>query len=81
MTYKEKSLALEEFIKSMKQSWTYERMTSEEQTEVEEVLRDEYTLTETAIVGNFEQRWRVCNAIYHAYLMGLGYHNDPNWRS
>ena len=76
----DKTLALETFVKSMKESWTYGRMTDEEKAEVEAVLRDEYTLAETAIVGSFKQRWRVCNAIYHAYLMGLGYRNNPNWR-
>lgn len=54
-------------------SWTWERMTHEEQ----EAFR--LTSIKVTLRGTFEQRCEQMHDIYRAFLAGLGY-NGINWR-
>lgn len=65
------------FIVMIENSWTYKRMTREEQTRLSEVF-ESYT-TREAIKGTYDQRWATLQAIYSAYLIGLGY-DGFRWR-
>lgn len=68
----------QEFVKMIAQSWTYEKMTAHEKTYWILLVND--VKTENAIKGTFDQRWDILNAIYYAYLIGIGY-DGHNWRS
>lgn len=65
------------FINMIENSWTYGRMTREEQTRLSEVF--ESHATREAIKGNYQQRMAILHAIYDAYLIGIGY-NGFRWR-
>ena len=76
---KTKENAIILFDEMIKQSWTYAKMTKEEQEKWLQVLYDT-SRTENCLKGNFYQRWDILNAIYSAYLIGIGY-TDFNWRN
>lgn len=78
--YKEttKENALYNFIVMTENSWTFNKMTSKEKERLYDVLND-YRTTK-ALRGTYYERWDVLQAIYGAYLSGLGY-TDFNWRS
>lgn len=69
----EKEKALEEFMKMIKQSWTWLKLTEEEKERFYECI------DHSILFGTFTQRWRHLNDIYFSFLMGLGYSWD-NWR-
>ena len=72
-----KENAVRDFIDMIKKSWTYDKMTKKERYDFLELFgREPYTV---AIIGSYRQRWAICNAIYDAYLTGIGY-DGPNWR-
>ena len=72
-----KENALNDFIRMIKDSWTYEKMTKEERKRLLELLS--HPRTNEILKGNYKQRYENLNAIYYAYLVGLGYDNF-NWR-
>lgn len=73
----EKENAIKNFVEMIKKSWTYNRMTEKEKTIIVGIL---YNIrTENATKGTYRQRWEVLQAIYGAYLAGLGY-DSPTWR-
>lgn len=72
-----KENAIGEFDKMIKNSWTYDRMTEEERTKWDELLKHNRTLE--AIKGNTKQRWTTLNALYFTYLIGIGY-DGHTWR-
>ena len=74
---KQKENAIPDFIKMIRQSWTFARMTDEEAQKCLDLFR-EYPARE-ALVGSYDHRWNVCHAIYDAYLIGIGY-TTFNWR-
>lgn len=69
--------ALFNFKKMIRQSWTYQKLTKEEQDQLEKTFED--TAVKKAIKGTYNQRWETLQAIYHAFLLGVGY-NSFNWR-
>lgn len=72
-----KEEALINFIEMIQNSWTYARMTKEEKTRLLELLN--HPCIVDSLKGTFIQRWASLQAIYHAFLQGLGYDNF-NWR-
>ena len=72
-----KEKALWDFKEMIKKSWTYGKMTSEEKKTWEKVLFS--TRTKNSLKGNYNTRWEILQAIYGAYLLGIGY-NNFNWR-
>ena len=75
---KEKENALNDCIEMIKHSWTYEKLTA---TERENLMLsfNQHSVTE-ALKGNYNQRWNILRAIYHTYLLALGFNNNPTWR-
>lgn len=74
---KNKETAKQDFVKMIKNSWTYNRMTQEEK---DACLSCFTTMkVEKAMKGTYENRWSVLHALYEAYLKGIGY-NGWNWR-
>jgi hypothetical protein len=73
----EKELAIHNFKVMIEQSWTYEKMTREEKDNWERVLNSIQTLD--SVKGSYNNRWKVLQAIYNSYLLGLGY-NGFAWR-
>ena len=74
---KQKETAAHDFLVMIRKSWTYERMTEEEKRSCIDLFFS--SISEEAISGSYWMRWRVCQAIYDAYLVGIGY-NGWNWR-
>ena len=65
-------------VKSICQSWTFDRMTQEEKERCIESLR--FANSQQLVNGSYTQRMNQYNAIYHAYLLGIGYDNLMDWR-
>lgn len=74
---KDKELVFEDYTKMIKESWTYARMTKEEQDRIIYELNN--TRTKKEVVGTYLQRWRVLNLMYSSFLEGLGY-KPIGWR-
>lgn len=68
---------LNDFDKMIEKSWTYAKMTQQEKDKWYEILTS--NRTKECIKGTYKQKWTILNAIYGAYLFGLGY-TDFNWR-
>ena len=76
---KDKNLAKQDYLEMIKQSWTWAKLTEKEKEQFKGLL--EHPCSSVVIRGNYEQRWEACEALYHTYLEGLGYSNDPlEWR-
>ena len=73
----DKEEALWKFIVDIKRSWTYAKMTEEEKDRCLKALRD---AEGTALKGSARTRWEILCAIYHGFLLGLGY-NGARWRA
>lgn len=58
-------------------SWTFLRMTEEEQIKCIDTLR--WAMEQRIIKGTYETRWRIMNGLYYAFLEGLGY-DGGDWR-
>lgn len=69
--------ALDNFIEMTKNSWTYERMTPKEKERLIDMFCD--IRTRKALKGTYDHRWDILQALYNAYLQGIGY-NGGNWR-
>lgn len=70
--------ALLQFIGITCKSWTFNRMT---QAEKERCIEALYFPNEQGMLkGTFRQRWDILNAVYNAYLSGLGYVGG-DWRN
>ena len=65
------------FCAMIQVSWTYDKMTDDEQTRCMEALRG--ALEHGAIKGSPKSRRQILHAIYLAFLLGLGY-DGPRWR-
>lgn len=73
---KTKENALTDYIEMVRRSWTYGKMTDDEKNRCINVLTDVRALN---IQGTYNQRWNALQAVYNAYLVGIGY-NSFNWR-
>ncbi len=69
--------ALQEYITMIQKSWTYGKMTRQEQNKILEILNHERT--QKAIKGATKTRWDILQAIYFTYLEAIGY-TGFNWR-
>lgn len=74
---KNKENVLNDYKKMIINSWTYQKMTTNERERLQEVFND--IQTREALKGSYKQRWEILQAIYTSYLMGLNY-NGFNWR-
>lgn len=77
MKTKQKENALNEFIDMIEHSWTYDRMTDNEREQCLETFHSNRTTD--ALKGTWEARWTILNAVYGAFLDGIGY-DGPSWR-
>ena len=73
-----KENALADFKELIYQSWTYEKLTKEESDQLFKVFED--IRTKQALKGTYHQRWGILQAIYKAFLLGVGY-DSFDWRS
>lgn len=76
---KEKENALIQFAVIIARSWTFARMTPEEQKNCIGFF-DELRFSK-ALRGSWAARWEILNAVYTAYLAGLGYIGTSDWRA
>lgn len=72
-----KENVLMDFKKMITQSWTYNRLTTEERDRLFKCF--ESIQTREALKGTYKQRWEILQAIYSAFLLGVGY-DSFNWR-
>lgn len=68
----------EKFINMIKESWTYNKMTKEEQERCINLFYSDIRVKDS-IKYIDAHKWDVMQAIYSAYLQGLGY-NGFEWR-
>lgn len=73
---KDKKQAEQDFIRMIEKSWTYGRMTEAER---KRWWGDAFWLAARTIGGNYTARYTAYNAVYSAFLDGLGY-DGPRWR-
>lgn len=73
-----KENALADYQELIYQSWTYEKLTREERNQLFKVFED--IRTTQALKGTYYQRWGILQAIYKAFLLGVGY-DSFDWRS
>lgn len=76
---KNKENAKPDFLEMIKHSWTYERLTQKEK-EIFEKLFEYHPTIETTVSGDYDHRWRACQALYLMFLAGCGYNNQVDWR-
>lgn len=74
---KNKENALKDYIEMIEQSWTWGRLTEDEQNRFFETINE--PRTSDAIKGNYMQRWEIIDMVYYAYIMALGY-KPIGWR-
>ena len=74
---KDKNNVIDDYNKMIMFSWTYEKMTNDEKNRWNDILN--HTRISKCLRGNYDSRWDILNAIYHAYLIGIGY-TDFKWR-
>ena len=60
-------------------SWTYSKMTKKEMDGWFEVAHN--ALEQGVITGTYDHRIKTLNALYYAYLTGLGYDNTTGWHT
>lgn len=73
----EKEEVLSKFWQMTRLSWSFERLTENEQDRLRDVIFS--VQTENAVKGNYKQRWAILNSIYHSFLMALDY-APTGWR-
>ena len=77
MNIKQKENAVFDFLSMIYKSWTWKRMTKEEQVICNRLFEEPHA--KQAITGSYDTRYKICQAIYASYLAGLGY-RDGFWR-
>lgn len=71
---KPKEQAQADYIAMIRNSWTFQRMTQKEQ---EKAIKALHCLD--MLQGSYKQRWYTMEAVYRAYLLGIGY-DGAYWR-
>lgn len=66
-----------DFCEMVRKSWTYEKMTEDERSRCWDALH--FASSQGFIKGCYQARWGILQAIYKAFLIGIGY-SDFNWR-
>lgn len=74
---KNKETALIDFMDMIRRSWTFNRMTEKEAGLCQDVLL--WTERVAGLRGTYEARWSTLQAVYNAYLFGIGY-DGGSWR-
>lgn len=76
---KVKENAVLHYIAMIRRSWTFNRMTEQEQTDCMNIfLRAN---AHERIKGSFDARWEILQNMYDAFLSALGYYHDcMGWR-
>ena len=74
---RKKEHATHYFMRMIYNSWTYDRMTENERGRLESAI--DWADRQGMVKGTFDNRWKVLQAIYNAFLQGIGY-TDFNWR-
>lgn len=76
---KDKKEAITNYTETLKESWTWNRLTEKEKNKFIELVTSIYGKTDRVIKGDFKTRWNILDTIYYSFLIGLGY--EPlNWR-
>ena len=70
---KDKENAFSNYTNIIKKSWTWHRMTSDEQERCSEALR------RTTLNGTYQQRMTTLADVYYSFLLGLDY-KPIGWR-
>jgi hypothetical protein len=73
---KEKENVLKDYKKMIVNSWTYKKMTAEEQIQLFKMF--DSIQTREALKGSYNQRWEILQALYNSFLLALNY--EWNWR-
>lgn len=71
------SSAYYDFMNMVENSWTFDRMTDDERGKCFDALH--FANSQGAVKGTYNARWMILQAIYNAFLQGLGY-TGGNWR-
>lgn len=77
MEKKIKENAIKDYLEMVKKSWTYKKLTIKEKENFYKCI--EWADRGNCIKGNYHTRWNILHAIYHSFLIGIGY-TDFNWR-
>ena len=79
MDYKEKKKenAIYNYIIMMEASWSYARLTDDEKKRLIDSI--EWSEKQGQIIGSYEQRWNILQAIYHSFINALDY-KPIGWR-
>jgi hypothetical protein len=72
---KEKEQATPDFIEFMQKSWTYSRLTDVEQQRVTKAIYNAGCF----VAGDYWKRFQCLDAVYYAFLLGVGY-TATGWR-
>ena len=76
---KDKNNAVIDFFETVKNSWTYQKMTPTEQKHLRNALM--FADCQNLVSGTYLQRHKQCNAIYTAFLYALDYDEyHGSWR-
>lgn len=71
---KPKEQAQADYIVIIRNSWTFQRMTQKERETAIQAL-----LCGDMLQGSYKQRYSALNAVYRAFLLGIGY-DGAQWR-
>ena len=74
---KNKDTAIIEYMEAIKDSWTFERLTSDEISQLYKSIK--WAEEQKIIKGNYRQRWETLQAIYRTFLNALNY-SPIGWR-
>lgn len=69
--------AYNDSVEIFERSWTFDRMTEAEKENCRKALR--FPVEQDLLKGSYKDRRGTLTAVYHAYLLGIGY-TDFNWR-
>lgn len=73
---KEKENVLKDYKNMIINSWTYKKMTEEEQIQLFKMF--DSVQTREALKRSYHQRWEILQALYNSFLLALNY--TWNWR-
>lgn len=68
--YRSKESAFSEYITVIQQSWTWDRLTEQERERCMNTMN--WVRDQNILRGNFEARWDILQAVYAAFLDGVG---------
>lgn len=76
---KDKNNAVIDYLETVKNSWTYQKMTPKEQRQIRKALM--FADCQDLVSGSYLQRQKQCIAIYTAFLYALDYDEyNASWR-